>query len=56
MNADLQQLMHDVESLGYRLLSFRRGVFYIAGYGLRDIAWCLRVWRLQIPAKGKVTA
>ena len=56
MTADIRQLMTDCERLGYCLLTYRRGCFYVAGYGLRDVPWCKRVVRMNIPARGKMAS
>lgn len=53
MTAQLRQLMHDCERLGYVMLSYHRGCFYVAGYGVRDVSWCVTRVRRHIPAKAR---
>jgi hypothetical protein len=45
MTTAARTLINRLESLGYRVLMYRRGVLYIAGIGCRDTEWAIRVIR-----------
>ena len=45
MTTTARTLISRLESLGYHVLMFRRGVLYIAGIGCRDTEWAIRVIR-----------
>jgi len=45
MTTAARTLISRLESLGYRVLMYRRGVLYIAGLGVRDTEWAIRIVR-----------
>jgi len=53
MTADIRQLITDLQTLGYNVLSYKRGAVYVAGIGIRDLHWCRSTVRLHIERKGR---
>ena len=45
MTAEARSLIDRLESIGMHVLTYKSGVLYIAGIGLRDAEWALRVLR-----------
>ena len=45
MTPYVRHILTALERLGYHVLSYHRGVLYIAGSGFRDTQWAIRVIR-----------
>lgn len=56
MTADILQIIDEVECLGWHVLGYHDGRFYIAGLRWRNYDWCFRTIQFHITPRGRVAS